>query len=127
MADTMHDMAQILQIYGDQLKSPDVLKKAIETSESTLQVFTKDRTPLSWAKAQNTLGSALFLFDRHKGGNEHLDQAQTALENALEVFKAHGANGPAKVAERNLAHVQRLKKQRKGHRLAEPDWINDRP
>ena len=121
-ADTMHDMAQILQIYGDQMKSPDVLKKAIETCDATLQVFTKDRTPLAWAKTQNTLGAALFLFDRHKGGNEHLEEAKTALENALEIFRAHGAKGPAKVAERNLAHVERLIGQRKNHKLVDPDW-----
>lgn len=125
-ADTMHDMAQVLQIYGDQLKNPDVLKKSIETCDAILHVYSKERTPLSWAKTQNTLGSALFLFDRHKGGNEHLDEAQTALEGALEVFKTHNAKGPATVAERNLAHVHRLKNQRKNHKLADPDWTQER-
>ena len=123
-AETMHDMAQILQIYGDQLRSPDVLKKAVEACHSTLQVFTPERTPLSWAKTQNTLGSALFLFDRHKGGNEHLAEAETALQAALDVFRQHGAAGPAKVAERNLGHVKRLRTQRRGHKLADPDWIS---
>ena len=125
-ADTMHDMAQVLQIYGDQLKNPDVLKKSIETCDAILHVYSKERTPLAWAKTQNTLGSALFLFDRHKGGNEHLDEAQTALESALEVFKAHNSKGPATVAERNLGHVQRLKNQRKNHKLADPDWTQER-
>ena len=124
-ADTMHDMAQVLQIYGDQLKSPDVLKKSIETCDSILQVYSRERTPLSWAKTQNTLGSALFLFDRHKGGNEHLDEAENALESALAIFKAHGAKGPAQVAQRNLAHVNRLKGQRKGHTIVDPDWSNE--
>ena len=122
-ADTMHDMAQILQVYGDQLKSPDVLKKAIETCDAILTVYTQDRTPLSWAKTQNTLGSALFLFDRHKGGNEHLADAETALQNALDVFRSHGAKGPAQVAERNLAHVKKLQQQRRGHRFKDPDWV----
>lgn len=124
-ADTMHDMAQVLQIYGDQLKSPDVLKKAIETCDSVLQVYSRERTPLSWAKTQNTLGAALFLFDRHKGGNEHLDEAESALESALAVFKAHGAKGPAQVAARNLAHVNRLKGQRKNRTIIDPDWSNE--
>ena len=122
-AETMHEMAQILQVYGDQLKSPDVLKKAIETCDAILTVYTQDRTPLSWAKTQNTLGSALFLFDRHKGGNEHLADAETALQNALDVFRAHGASGPAQVAERNLGHVKKLKHKRRGHRFKDPDWV----
>jgi tetratricopeptide (TPR) repeat protein len=126
-ADTMHDLAQVLQIYGDQMKSPDVLKKAIETCDSILQVYSQERTPLSWAKTKNTLGAALFLFDRHKGGNEHLDEAQAAIEEALGVFHAHGAKGPAKVAERNLAHIQRLKGQRKNHTIIDPDWSNETP
>jgi len=124
-AETMHDTAQILQIYGDQLKNPEILKKAIDTCDSILQVFTRERTPLSWAKTQNTLGAALFLFDRHKGGNEHLDEAEAAIESALAIFKAHGAKGPALVAQRNLAHVHRLKGQRKGHKIIDPDWSND--
>ena len=126
-ADTMHDMAQVLQIYGDQMKSPDVLKKSIETCDAILQVYSQDRTPLAWAKTQNTLGAALYLFDRHKGGNEHLDEAERALESALAIFKAHGAKGPAQVASRNLAHVSRLKGQRKGHTIVDPDWSNEVP
>ena len=126
-ADTMHDMAQILQIYGDQLKSPEVLKKSIETCDSVLQIYSQERTPLSWAKTKNTLGAALFLFDRHKGGKEHLDEAQASIEAALAVFRAHGAKGPAQVAERNLAHIHRLKGQRKNHTIADPDWSNKNP
>lgn len=121
-ADIMHTIAQVLEVYGDQLKSPEVLKRAIETCQSVLDVRTRERTPLAWAATRNTLGSALFLLDRHGGGVNHLLQAMDVLSEALEVFTAHGAKGPAQVAARNLAHVKKLAEDRKARQIIDPDW-----
>lgn len=121
-AEVMHLIAQVLEVYGDQLKSPEVLKRAIDACQSVLEVRTRERTPLAWAATRNTLGSALFLLDRHGGGVNHLLQALSVLEEALEVFTAHGAKGPAQVAARNLAHVRKLAEDRKARQVIDPDW-----
>ncbi len=121
-ADIMNTIAQVLEVYGDQLKNPDVLKRAVDTCHSVLEVRTRERTPLAWASTRNTLGSALFLLDRHGGGLGHLAEAAQVLEEALEVFKAYGAKGPAQVAARNLAHVRKMAEDRKGRAVIDPDW-----
>ncbi|MGE5475586.1 MAG: hypothetical protein ACM3Q1_02950 [Bacteroidales bacterium] len=121
-AEIMHLIAQVLEVYGDQLKNPEVLKRAIDACQSVLEVRSRERTPLAWAATRNTLGSALFLLDRHGGGVNHLLQAMEVLEEALEVFTAHGAKGPAQVAARNLAHVKKLAEDRKARQVIDPDW-----
>lgn len=121
-AEIMHTIAQVLEVYGDQLKNPEVLKRAVDACQSVLEVRSRERTPLAWAATRNTLGSALFLLDRHGGGVNHLLQAMEVMEEALEVFTAHGAKGPAQVAARNLAHVKKLAEDRKARQVIDPDW-----
>lgn len=121
-ADIMNSIAQVLEVYGDQLKNPDVLQRAVDACNLVLEVRTRDRTPLAWAATLNTLGSALFLLDRHGGGTAHLIEAERVFEDAHDVFKAHGAKGPAQVAARNLAHVRKLAEERKGRAVIDPGW-----
>lgn len=123
-ADIMHDIAQVLEVYGDQLRNPEVLRRAIETCESVLMVLTRDRMPLTWAATQNTLGSALFLLDKHTDGIAHLEGAIAALEAAHGIFAAAGAKGPAQVAARNLGHVRKLAEERRGRQIVDPDWVD---
>ncbi len=123
-ADIMHDVAQVLEVYGDQLKNPEVLRRAIDTCDSVLQVLTRDRMPLTWAATQNTLGSALFLLDKHTDGTGNLEAAVAALEAAQDIFTAAGAKGPAQVAARNLGHVRRLAEERRGRQIIDPDWAD---
>ncbi|MDA8230723.1 MAG: hypothetical protein M0006_05240 [Magnetospirillum sp.] len=126
-ADVMHDIAQVLEVYGDQLRSPEVLRRSIETCESVLQVLNQDRTPLSWATARNTLGSTLFLLDKHTDGIGNLADAEAILANALDVFVASGAKKQAQVAARNLGHVRKLAEERRGRQIIDPDWADGRP
>lgn len=121
-ADIMLNIAQVLEVYGDQLRNPEVLKRAVDACHSVLEVRSRERTPLAWAAASNTLGSALFLLDKHGGGIDHLKEAVLVLEEALTVFKAHGAKGSAQVAARNLAHVTKLAEDRKGRAVIDPGW-----
>ena len=121
----MHNIAQVLEVYGDQLKSTEVLKRSIDACHSVLEIRTRERGPLAWAATQNTLGSALFLLDRHSTGAGHLGEAEQALASALEVFQAHGAKGPAKVAAKNLGHVRKLAESRKTRQVIEPHWLDD--
>lgn len=124
-AEVMHNIAQVLEVYGDQLKNTEVLKRSIDACHSVLEIRTRERSPLSWAATQNTLGSALFLLDRHSTGAGHLTEAEEALASALEVFQAHGAKGPAKVAAKNLGHVRKLAETRKTRQVIEPHWLDD--
>ncbi|OAN48705.1 hypothetical protein A6A04_19960 [Paramagnetospirillum marisnigri] len=124
-AEIMNTIAQVLEVYGDQMKNTEVLKRAVDTCHSVLEIRTRERTPLAWAATQNTLGSALFMLDRHGTGTAHLAEAETALAGALEVFQAHGAKGPAKVAAKNLSHVRKLLESRKGRQVVEPHWLDD--
>ncbi|MBI3444831.1 MAG: hypothetical protein HY055_05625 [Magnetospirillum sp.] len=124
-AEVMHNIAQVLEVYGDQLKNIDVLKRSIDACHSVLEIRTRERGPLAWAATQNTLGSALFLLDRHSTGAGHLAEAEEALAGALDVFQAHGAKGPAKVAAKNLGHVRKLAETRKSRQVIEPHWLDE--
>ena len=124
-AEVMHAIAQVLEVYGDQMKNVEVLSRAADTCRSVCEVRTRERTPLAWAATQNTLGSALFLLDRHGGGGSHLAEAEVALAAALEIFQGHGAKGPAKVAARNLAHVRKLVEARRTRQVASPHWMDE--
>jgi len=124
-AEVMHNVAQVLEVYGDQIKNVEVLQRAADACHSVLDIRTRERGPLAWAATQNTLGSTLFLLDRHSGGGTHLAEAETALAGALEVFQSHGAKGPAKVAARNLNHVRKLAETRKSRQVIDPHWLDD--
>jgi tetratricopeptide (TPR) repeat protein len=123
-ADVMNNLGQVLQVYGDQVKSTEVLERAVEACRNALEFRVRARTPLAWASSQNTLGSALFLLDKHRQSTEHLDEAASAFNAALEVFRQLGANRQAAVAEKNLAHAERLKKIGGEHKVAFLDWAN---
>jgi tetratricopeptide (TPR) repeat protein len=121
-ADVMNNLAQVLQVYGDQVKSPEVLERAVDACRAALEFRLRDRTPLGWAASQNTLGTALFLLDKHRQSAEHLDEAAAAYTGAVEVYRQMGATRLAAVAEKNLAHVERLNKIRGERRIALHDW-----
>ncbi|WP_158240746.1 cyclic nucleotide-binding domain-containing protein [Telmatospirillum siberiense] len=124
-ADVMNNLAQVLQVYGDQVKSPEVLERAVDACRAALEFRARNRTPLGWASCQNTLGTALFLLDKHRQSTEHLDEAAAAYTGALEVYRQMGATRQAAIAEKNLAHVERLNKIRVERRVALPDWGDD--
>ncbi|WP_142848720.1 hypothetical protein [Telmatospirillum sp. J64-1] len=123
-AEVMHNLALALEVYGDQMKSPDVLEKAIEACRLVAEVRSRESNPVAWAAVMNTLGSALFLLDKHSKGSEHLDEAADALRQAAEIYTALGARRPAAVAQRNLAHVERLLESRREReqKIPDPHW-----
>ena len=124
-SDVMNNLAQVLQVYGDQMKSPEVLERAIDACRAALEFRPRARMPVAWAAAQNTLGTALFLLDKHRQSAEHLDAAAAAFSGALEVYRQFGAVRQAAVAEKNLAHVARMKRQR-DRAVAMPNWAADK-
>ena len=111
-AEVMHNLAQVLQLYGDQMKSPDVLERAIETARAALELRPRAKVPFAWASSQNTLGTALFMLAKHSKGIAPLDEATEAINGALEVYRQLGAVRQAEVTEKNLAHLTKLTKRR---------------
>jgi CRP-like cAMP-binding protein/tetratricopeptide (TPR) repeat protein len=121
----MHNMAQVLQVFGDQMKSAEVLERAIETCKASLEFRPRAQMPLAWAAGQNTLGTALFLLAKHRQSVAPLDEAAAAFSGALEVYREIGATRPAAVAEKNLAHLEKLKKLAGVRKVAMPDWADN--
>lgn len=113
-AEVMHNLAQVLQLYGDQMKSPDVLERAIETARAAIELRPRAKVPFAWAASQNTLGTALFMLAKHSKGIVSLDEATEAINGALEVYRQLGAVRQAEVTEKNLAHLIKLAKRRTG-------------
>jgi tetratricopeptide (TPR) repeat protein len=111
-AEVMHNLAQVLQLYGDQMKSPDVLERAIETARAAIELRPRAKMPLAWASSQNTLGTALFMLAKHSKGSVPLEEATEAINGALEVYRQLGAVRQAEVTEKNLAHLTKLAKRR---------------
>jgi CRP-like cAMP-binding protein/tetratricopeptide (TPR) repeat protein len=104
-AEIMHNIGQVLQVYGDQLKSTEVLYKAIDACTSALEVRTSQAAPLLWAATQSNLGSAYFLLSKYSHNISHLDSAREAFQNAINIYKTHNAPKMVAVLERNMAHV----------------------
>ena len=125
-AEVMNNLGQVLQVFGDQTKSVEVLARAVEVSRSAAEVRSRDRNALAWAASQNALGSALFLLDKHRGTAQHLEDATIAFANALDVYRAMGASRPAIVTEKNLARAQQLLKERGSRKVAKPDWAGEK-
>lgn len=124
-AEIMNDFAQVAQLLGEHLRNPELLRKAVEACRSALQVRRKREVPLLWAATQNNLGSALFLLGKLEGEVPALESAADAFAQARAVYLSHGSARTAKVAERNLAHVERLLEKKGVRGLPRMRWEKD--
>jgi tetratricopeptide (TPR) repeat protein len=61
------------------------LEEAIATFRAVLVVWTRGRSPLAWAVAQNDLGNALRALGERESGTAHLEEAIAANRAVLEV------------------------------------------
>ncbi len=107
-ADALSNFAQAAQILGEQMRNPEAIEKAAEACRSVLEVRGKDEQPLSWAASQNNLGSALFLFGKMNKNIDVLIDASEAFTMARDVYAGLGAEGMARVTEKNLSRVESL-------------------
>lgn len=118
-------LAQILQVYGDNVRSVPILEYAVKSCVSALQVRTPDTAPLQWASIQNTLGSALFLLAKHTGEWEYMRASSDAFRMALAVYKEHGAGHMAVITERNLLRADRQVQNASERRASDPVWAQN--
>lgn len=123
-ADVMANLAQVLQVYGDQMRNPEVLQRAVDACRASLEMRDGNRMPLAFAAGQNALGTALFLLDKHSRSSEHKEEARKAFQTALEVYRLLGVARLAAVTEKNLGHLGKLVKRQAQRRVATPDWVD---
>ena len=107
-AEIMGHIAQVTQIIGQHLKSPDTLAKAIEASLAVLKVIVKNDRPLLWAATQNNLGSARFLLGKLTRDEKIFEEATAAFSMAHEIYLARGAERMANLTKKNLRRAEAL-------------------
>ena len=90
-ADVMYNLylSQSLRVYGDHIKSVEVLQRSVDTSRAALEVRTQETAPLLWAASQNNLGSALFMLGRNTNDSECLRQSVEAFREVLQLYEMH--------------------------------------
>ena len=122
----MNAIAQALQVYGDHLKSVDVLKKAVDLCRSALEVRTLEISPLLYATTRNNMGSALFLLAKHTSDPEYMRLASVAFRDALAAHRGTGSTGPlGRTIERNLARADPLLPRHESRTVAQPSWAEE--
>jgi len=62
-----------------------MVEQAVTAFSAVLEVRTRERTPLDWARTQTNLGDALQSLGERPDGTIHLEQAVTAYRAALKV------------------------------------------
>ena len=71
---------------GEQESGTDRLERAVAAYREALKVFTREHTPLDWARVQGNLGSTFSMLGERQGDAERLEEAIAAHRAALEVF-----------------------------------------
>ena len=122
LSEISNTLAQILQVYGDNVRSVPILEYAVKCCVSSLHVRTPDTAPLQWASIQNTLGSALFLLAKHTGEWDYMRQSSEAFRMALAIYKDHNVGRLAVVTERNLLRAEKQIQTSSQQRAGDPVW-----
>jgi tetratricopeptide (TPR) repeat protein len=125
--------ANALYQQGDELGDNGALLSAIERRRRLTQLITRERAPLEWARAQNSLGMAVFTLGERESGTARLEEAvaihrevlkepiresvplewamaQSGLANALQAIGAR-ESGTAKLEEAVAAYREALKER----------------
>lgn len=106
-AETMAHLGQVALVIGRERRSPSTLLRAVEACNAVVSVRDRKSMPQHWASAQNNLGSALFLYGRVAGDTNALQGARDAFQTAYSIYVEKGSDRLARVAAKNLVHVDR--------------------
>ena len=96
-------LAHALEVLGDQSGDIEALKESISVSEDILEITSRERAPLDWAKTENCLGAALTLLGEREASAEHLTEAVAAYRAALKEYKRKSDPMQWVMIENNLA------------------------
>ncbi len=91
--------------YGEQSGDSKSLSRAVQILRETLQEYTRERAPLSWAMTQNNLGIALSILGQREAGTARLEEALMAYRAALEVYTRERVPLEWARTQNNLANV----------------------
>ncbi len=70
---------------GERESSTERFEQAVNVYLSALEVFTRERAPLQWARTQNNLGNALLNLGNWETSTERFEEAAGAYRSALEL------------------------------------------
>ena len=102
-------LGDALSTLGERKPGTASLEQAARAYRVSLTVYSREREPLRWAKAQHSLGLVLAGLADREGGAERLAQAVAAYHAALEVFSPEHNPRYWAAVQGNLATV--LKRQ----------------
>ena len=80
---------------------------------AALEVRTRERVPLDWARTQYNLATALFVLGEREEGTARLEEAMKSFWAVLEVFEVAGVNYYLEATQRNLTRVEEMLTQRR--------------
>jgi len=81
---TESNLGRALAALGEREADTVPLEEAAATERSALEEFTRERTPLQWAEAQDHLGRALAALGQREDSTAWLQEAVAAYRAALE-------------------------------------------
>ena len=87
---------------GDELGDNSALVSAIERCRRLVDLTSRERAPLDWAKAQNNLGHALQTLGERESGTANLEEAIVAYREALKEHTRERVPLGWAVTQRNL-------------------------
>ena len=86
-ADYLNRYAGALRKYGDEKGDNTVLEQAIGLYRTILVEVSREKSPQTWAKAQNNLGNALRMLGERESGTALLEEAVIACREALKEYR----------------------------------------
>jgi tetratricopeptide (TPR) repeat protein len=90
-AEYLERKGDVLEREGDEWGDPSAFEQSIEIYRHVLQLRSRDRAPLAWAKTQSSLGLSLRLHGEFVSGTVDLEEAILAFRTALSTAARSGA------------------------------------
>jgi tetratricopeptide (TPR) repeat protein len=104
LATTLVNLGLYYVQMGNEAEATDYLQEGVAAGTATLEVYSRERDPMAWAKTQELLGRALHALGEHSNDDERLRASAAAFRSALEVF---GRSRMGLQIEEELARVTR--------------------
>ena len=102
---------------------PRVCTEAVAAYRAALEVKTRERVPLDWAKTQNNLGRRALELGQRESGTAHLEEAVAAFQAALEESTRDRVPLQWAMTQENLgAALGGLANARAGRRVCRRRW-----
>jgi tetratricopeptide (TPR) repeat protein len=111
---------------GDERGGSEALQRSIVLYRSILQGLSRERIPLDWALAQNSLGYALLVLGERESGSARLEEAISSFRAALEVDTREQMPRQWAMTQRNLGYALLVLGHRESGTAVEEAVLADR-